>query len=231
MGRKAKVVENYALLVDHYLSSIPVLSQEDFPKLIRALENLNRSRSRSAHNLDPQLRERISDIKQVLEDPELLLPHSQGNALREVFKKIVLERIIAKVEELKGMTLQERKRYIQAQWKKRFFALHPQLKSQNYGEFKQQIEKFQQYGIFFRDLMNLGIVKFNMILSSDQIFSLLDSGVKFESLASLDGETLAEALLHANIISHLIKEGFDFAELFHLNRRRRNQLFLSYKSV
>lgn len=103
----SNVIASYTILVNEYLDSIPVATNEDFRKVTTALETLVEP-SRSSV-IDPSLTERIQSIKELLDHPELYaVPLHQPK-----FKTIILGRIRNKITEFTNFSRQKKREYIE----------------------------------------------------------------------------------------------------------------------
>ncbi len=101
---------DYTELVNEYLDRIPIQAMDDFHLLGEALQSIIEPTHR--HLVHRTFARRIDSIIEFLDHPEL---YAQQPAVQQLFKRLVLLRVAAKIRELKQLTYTEKARYIAEQ--------------------------------------------------------------------------------------------------------------------
>lgn len=102
-----KLQAEYADLVNQYLDHIPIASVNEFSTVADALGTI--TDPKTSRTVPNGLKERISSIQELLDQPELYVENKKDYA---AYRKVILDRVAAKVRELSSMTLAEKERYM-----------------------------------------------------------------------------------------------------------------------
>ncbi|WP_068467214.1 hypothetical protein [Candidatus Protochlamydia phocaeensis] len=110
MSFSTKLRAEYAELANQYLDNIPVEKSEDFELIKEALQTI--TDSSVVHPVPKALESRVKAIKDLIEAPELFV---QDRKDYDEFKGIILQRVVAKIQEINNLSIAEKERYIAVQ--------------------------------------------------------------------------------------------------------------------
>src|SRR3990167_2782186 len=113
-GFSSKLNADYTELANTYLDHIPVYTETDFKTTEVCLKYLLEKNEVGTGS--DELRERVIDIKALLDHPEIYVELEINYNL---FKDIIIDRIKSKIKEFETMSPQEKKDYIENQQKQR----------------------------------------------------------------------------------------------------------------
>ena len=102
-----KLIGQYVELANKYLDHIPVENTSDFEVIAEALKSI--TDSHQSHIIPETLKGRITDISDLLENPDLYV---EKQAHYQEFKNIILSRVAAKIHEFAQLTPKEKATYI-----------------------------------------------------------------------------------------------------------------------
>ena len=108
----SKVCADYTELVNDYLDRIYLDSIEDFNHVQEALAQL---KAGASDKIPPSLKERLTNITNLLESPEEFVEYRQDD---EEFLSIVHNRIAAKVHDISVLSLDEKQKILEEQKRK-----------------------------------------------------------------------------------------------------------------
>ena len=114
MSLSSRLEANYAELANQYLDSIPVEKEEEFEIVREAL--LSITEPSRGHNVASSLRDRVTAIKEIVEEPEMYV---QGEENYPEFQRIIMHRVAAKIQEIDTLKPEEKRKYIESQKEQR----------------------------------------------------------------------------------------------------------------
>src|SRR3989338_517697 len=258
-GFSSKLNADYTELANTYLDHIPVYTETDFKTTEVCLKYLLEKNEVGTGS--DELRERVIDIKALLDHPEIYVELEINYNL---FKDIIIDRIKSKIKEFETMSPQEKKDYIENQQKQREEVQRTQAQlataqpptgeartlteAAYLAELQQQFQRegispaLLDLGIAVRILM-IGGVTLNQILALDpdlrtQILQsyadvniLMSGGVTFDQILALDPDLRTQILQSPNDVRILMNRGVTFNQILALDPDLRIQILQSYADV
>src|SRR3990167_2090785 len=258
-GFSSKLNADYTELANTYLDHIPVYTETDFKTTEVCLKYLLEKNEVGTGS--DELRERVIDIKALLDHPEIYVEHEINYNL---FKGIIIDRIKSKIKEFETMSPQEKKDYIENQQKQREEVQRTQAQlataqpptgeartlteAAYLAELQQQFQRegippaLLDLGIAVSTLMN-GSVTFDQILaldpdlrtqilhSSTAVSTLMNRGVTFDQILELDPDLRTQILQSPRDVSTLMDAGVTFDQILALDPDLRTQILQSSTAV
>ena len=258
-GFSSKLNADYTELANTYLDHIPVYTETDFKTTEVCLKYLLEKNEVGTGS--DELRERVIDIKALLDHPEIYVELEINYNL---FKDIIIDRIKSKIKEFETMSPQEKKDYIENQQKQREEVQRTQAQlataqpptgeartlteAAYLAELQQQFQRegispaLLDLGIAVRILM-IGGVTLNQILALDpdlrtQIFQsstavriLMNRGVTFNQILALDPDLRTQILQSSAAVNILMSRNVTFNQILALDPDLRTQILQSSTAV
>ena len=258
-GFSSKLNADYTELANTYLDHIPVYTETDFKTTEVCLKYLLEKNEVGTGS--DELRERVIDIKALLDHPEIYVEHEINYNL---FKGIIIDRIKSKIKEFETMSPQEKKDYIENQQKQREEVQRTQAQlataqpptgeartlteAAYLAELQQQFQRegippaLLDLGIAGRILMNRGVT-FDQILALDpdlrtqilqspnDVSTLMYGGVTFDQILALDPDLRIQILQSSTAVRILMNRGVTFNQILALDPDLRTQILQSSITV
>ncbi len=107
-----KLQADYAELVHQYLDNLPAEKEQDFEVIVEALKSI--TEPTVSHTVPQNLEGRIKTIKEIVDNPDLYV---QDNKYYDEFKTIIIQRVVAKINEIQNLSPADKEKYIADQKK------------------------------------------------------------------------------------------------------------------